>query len=437
VLRLEWLVLLAAEAASAGTVYHGGVDDIFARRCVVCHQAGGIGPMQLGTYAQVRPWARAIREAVLERTMPPWPADSSVGVRFRNDRSLSAEERQAIVDWVDAGAAEGPPVVETKMVPGGTGPRPEGRRAPDLVVKIPGFAVPASGVVEYTFLVTPVKLGHDEWVERAEWKVQHPEVIHHINAFIRPKGSSYVAEAPAGKFYVASGAERSARRPDEAEIDRRELLVGYEPGYRPEAWGEGRAKLLRKDADIVFEMHYTPNGHAVTDDSELDIYFAREAPRERVITIAPADARLEIPAGDADYHSEATATFTRPVTLISLQPHMHLRGKAYRMTLVYPDGRRQLLLSVPRYDFHWQTTYFLAKPMRLEKGAAIQCVAEYDNSPNNPNNPDPSKTVRWGDQSWEEMNIGFLEAAIPAGGDADVAVLSGTTKPAPGGERLQ
>ncbi len=436
-MSLKWLAVLAAGAAWAGPVYHGGVEDVFARRCVVCHQAGGIGPMQLGTYAQVRPWARAIREAVLQRTMPPWSADSSVGVRFRNDRSLSAQERQAIVDWVDAGAVEGPAVVETKMVPGGTKAPVVPRRAPDLVVRIPGFPVPASGVVEYTFLVTPVKLDHDEWIERAEWKVQHPEVIHHINALIRPKGSSYAAEAPAGKFYVASGAERSAKRPDEAEIDRRELLVGYEPGYRPEPWGAGRAKLLRRDADIVFEMHYTPNGHAVTDYSELDIYFAREAPRERVITIAPADPHLLIPAGDADARSEATATFTQPVTLVSLQPHMHLRGKAYQMTLVYPDGRRQLLLSVPHYDFHWQTTYFLAQPMQLPKGATIECVAEYDNSPNNPNNPDPKKTVRWGDQSWEEMNIGFLEAAIPVGADAQVAVLSGTTKPAPGGGRLQ
>jgi hypothetical protein len=187
---------------------------------------------------------------------------------------------------------------------------------------------------------------------------------------------------------------------------------------------------LRKGSSVVFEIHYNPNGKALTDYSELGIYFAKEAPRERVLTIIPADAAgLAIPAGAADYSSRLTATLTHDVKLVSLQPHMHLRGKAFEITAVFPDGKRDLLLEVPRYDFNWQTTYFLAKPMALPKGTVLEYTATFDNSPNNPHNPDPAKVVYWGDQSWEEMNIGFTELAFDAAADPDVAVLSGTTRP--------
>ena len=428
-LPLLLATLRAASAPAVPVTYSSQVRAILNRRCVSCHRPGEIAPMPFTSYTDVRPWAKAIKEAVLKRAMPPWSADPSVGLHFLNDRSLTSDEIRTLAAWVDDGAREGEATsADSAPLPSeSTGWR---LGKPDLVIRVPGYQVPSRAVLQYTFLVTPLNLPRDTWIAAAEWKIEHRAVVHHINAFIRPRGSSYVADAPAGRFYIASAEERAARRPGEAETDRRELLAGYEPGYIPQPWGAARAKLLRKDSDIVFEMHYTPNGKPVTDYSELGIYFARTPPRQRVLTIAPADANLAIPPGDSDYVSTASATFTTPVTLISLQPHMHLRGKAYRFEAIYPDGRRQTLLDVPHYDFNWQTTYFPSHFL-IPAGVAIKCTAHYDNSPNNPLNPDPAKTVHWGDQSYEEMNIGFIEVAFDAARDPNVALLSGTTKPAP------
>jgi mono/diheme cytochrome c family protein len=416
----------AAAAGETTPTYRQTVQPLLARHCAGCHQPGEIGPMPLTSYREVRPWAKAIKEAVLVRAMPPWFADPAASEKFRNDRSLPVDEIRSIVAWVDAGAPEGPAGSNSAEAPS---LKPAAfSRKPDVVIKVPGLQVPASGTMEYTFLVTNLHFQEDKWIEAAEWRVDHREVVHHMNAFVRPPGSSYVSTAPYGVPYVASKAERLARRSDETENDRRELLIGYEPGYRPEPWGADRAKLIRKGSDMVFEMHYTPNGKPAVDSSELWLYFADAPPKERVLAVQPSDRDLAIPPGDPNYRSFATAKFTSPVTLISVQPHMHLRGKAYQMEAVYPDGHREMLIRVPRYSFHWQTTYFLSKPLKLPVGTVIECSAWYDNSPGNPNNPDPAKTVHWGDQSWDEMNVGFLEIAFDAGGSQEVAVLGASSK---------
>lgn len=420
------LMAAAFPALWAAPSYQSEVRPILEKRCVGCHRAGEIGPMPLGSYAEVRPWAKSIRQAVTKGTMPPWHADAAKSVAFHNDRSLTAAERKTVQDWVDAGAPEGKPGGATVSTARAGGWR---LGKPDLIVRVPKMPIPASGTIQYTFLVTPTDLPEAKWMAAAEWKIDQRSVVHHINAFVRPKGSSYVADAPPGQFFVASKASRGARRPDEREADRRELLLGYEPGYEPIPWGEGRAKLLPKGADIVFEMHYTANGKAVSDASELGIYFAKSAPRERVLTITPADSAFAIPPGDGNFPSSTAATLQRDLTLLSMQPHMHLRGKSYRITARYPDGRVENLIDVPKYDFNWQTTYFLAQPKSLPKGTVLECLAHFDNSPNNRFNPDPSQTVRWGDQSWEEMNIGFMEVVFPAAADPDVVTLSGTTRP--------
>jgi hypothetical protein len=425
-------LLLLAMAVEAAPDYHGGVRAVLEKRCVECHRAGEIGPMALTSYAEARPWAKAIRESVARGAMPPWHADPARSARFHNDRSLTDAERKLLMEWAEAGAPEG----KAPGAPAAAAAGPAGRGGwtlgkPDLIVRVPKFRVPATGTIAYTFLVTPTRQGEAKWIAAAEWRIDKREVMHHINAFVRPKGSSYVADAPPGVPFVATKASRAARRPDEKESDRRELLIGYEPGYRPIPWGEGRAKLLPKDADIVFEMHYTANGKELTDESELGLYFAREAPKERVLTITPADSAFAIPPGAGNFPSSTAATLNRDLTLLSMQPHMHLRGKSYRIAARYPDGRVENLLEVPRYDFNWQTTYFLAEPKRLPKGTVLECLAHFDNSGNNRFNPDPGQTVRWGDQSWEEMNIGFMEVVFEAGADPEVVTLAGTTRPGP------
>lgn len=431
-MRILWLVSISA-ALAAAPAYHGEVRAILENRCAGCHRAGEIGPMPLGSYAEVRPWVKAIRQAVATGAMPPWHADPARSARFHNDRSLTAKEKKTLIEWIDAGAPEG----RASGAPGRGAQAVAGWQlgTPDLVIKVPKFVVPKAGTIEYTFLVTPTAFPEARWIEGAEWKIDKRGVVHHINAFIRPKGSSYVADAPAGTFFVASRQSRAARRPDERESDRRELLLGYEPGYRPQKWGETRAKLLPKNADFVFEMHYSTNGQAVVDESELGIYFAKSSPKERVLTITPADSAFAIPPGDPNFASSTAATLKTDLLLLSMQPHMHLRGKSYRISARYPDGRVENLIEVPKYDFNWQTTYFLAEPKKLPKGTVLECVAHFDNSPNNRFNPDPKQTVRWGDQSWEEMNIGFMEVVFPAGADPDVVTLSGTTRPGTAGGR--
>ena len=440
-----WMMLPVFPSLALAAVTFADVKPILRKHCEGCHQAGEVGPMAFGTYKQTRPWAKAIRQAVMERSMPPWHADAETSHRIRNSRALGEAEIGTIVKWVDGGSldvtVEGR--VEARVEGRAEGAasavvadpaRPSGWQLgkPDVVIRVPGYKVPAQGTLQYTFLVTPMNFADDRWIAAAEWKIDQRAVVHHMNAFVRPPGSSYLKTALANQLYVATKDERGARRGDEKEVDRRELLIGYEPGYRPAPWGEGRAKLIRKGSDVVFEIHYTANGTAMEDYSELGIYFAKGAPKERVLSLSPADSKLAIPPGDAQYRSSMRATFSRDVKLISMQPHMHLRGKDFDIQATYVDGRTEALLRVPRYDFRWQTTYFLADPIVMERGSSLDFVAHFDNSANNKFNPDPSQTVYWGDQSWEEMNIGFIEVAFPADADPNVAVLSDTSKPAPG-----
>ncbi|MFN8685232.1 MAG: c-type cytochrome [Acidobacteriota bacterium] len=393
-------------------------------RCMACHQAGGIAPMAFDSVRAIRPWAKAMSQSIRKGTMPPWHADEASSEHLAQVRALTEGEKKTLLTWLDS-----PDLSKQNFIL--TPPRAAAGwqlGTPDLILRIPAAEIPAAGTLQYTFLVSRLNFETDRWIAAAEWKIDQTQVVHHINAFVRPPGSSYVREAPVGQLYVASRAERAARRPEEREIDRRELLLGYEPGYQPQGWGAGRAKLIRAGSDMVFEIHYTANGKATRDSSELGLYFARSAPRERVLTISPADANLVIPPGEANYESRVSATLLDEAKLVSMQPHMHLRGKAYRIEL---NGTRRLL-DVPRYDFNWQTTYFFKEPLLLRKGDTLQCTGWFDNSANNRFNPDATKTIYWGDQSWEEMNVGFMEIAIPAGRDADVVKLSGTTRPAGG-----
>jgi hypothetical protein len=417
---MKFLLLLAGVAGSclAANVptFSADVYPIVRSKCQGCHRPGEVAPMAFTDYKDTRPWAKAIREAVLRGSMPPWHADKSGSVPFANDRSLTPDEQAKIAAWVEGGAAEGSARDYPKPK------REEGGwrlGKPDVVMRLPGYNVQAKGDVPYTFIAFPTGFKEDTWIAAAEWRIDKRAVVHHMNAFVRPPGSSYVEGYPALKFFVPTIAQRRVGRPDEGVFARRELLVGYEPGYRPIPWGPERAKLIKAGSDIVVEAHFNPNGTESVDYSEIGLYIAKAPPRERVVTMAIQNMGFSIPPGDANYKSDATQAFTEPVKIVSVQPHMHLRGKAMDIRAVTPDGRASSVINVPRYDFMWQTTYFLKDPIALPAGSRIDCAAWFDNSPNNKWNPDATRAVPWGDQSWDEMHIGFTEVAFDAKLDAE------------------
>ncbi|MBM3793852.1 MAG: thiol-disulfide isomerase [Acidobacteria bacterium] len=415
------LTTFAAGLLSAATVpnFSEHVYPIVRAKCQGCHQPGEIAPMTFTSYRDTRPWAAAIRTAVSRGTMPPWHADAQASRAFHNDRSLTAAERETLTSWVAAGAPEGPARDDPAPVSTDAPDKAWRLGKPDLVLKVPSFQVPAKGDVPYTFFIFPTKLEKDTWIHAAEWRIDKRRVVHHMNAFVRPPGSSYVEGYPAGVAFVPTIAQRRNGRQGEGAFARRELLLGYEPGYRPIPWGPRQGKLIPAGSDVVFECHFDTNGEETVDASELAIYFAKEPPVERVVTLSVQNMIFTIPPGDPAYRSDATVTFAEPVRVVSVQPHMHLRGKAMKIEAVDPAGRKAGVIDVPRYDFNWQTTYFLRDPLPLAPGARLDCAAWFDNSPNNKHNPDPRTAVKWGDQSRDEMHIGFVEIAFDARVDAD------------------
>jgi hypothetical protein len=418
-LRVVAISIAASFAAVAGSAtspvtYYKDVAPVLQNRCEECHRAGEVAPMSFESYNQARPWAKAIKAAVLTKKMPPWFADPHFG-KFSNDRSLSASEIDTLVSWADGGAKEGNPKDAPK-------PREftEGWQIgkPDLVLQMPvAVNVPATGVVDYTYVIIPTGFTEDKWVQFAEARADARSAMHHIIAFIRPPGSSWMKNAQPGVPFVpgrGAGAEAVASPQGALDQVSGELLVGWAPGLPPTECKAGEAKLVKAGSDIVLQLHYTPNGKAVSDRSKIGIIFAKGPVERRVVTMNAMNFFLRIPPGDPNYEVHSKITLTHDVDLVSMMPHMHLRGKDFLYKAVYPTGEEQTLLSVPHYDFNWQLFYVLDKELPLPKGTRIECTAHYDNSPNNPANPDPSKEVRWGDQTWEEMMIGWFDVSVDA-----------------------
>jgi hypothetical protein len=343
--------------------------------------------MAFTSYAEVRPWAKAIKQAVLTRKMPPWLADPHYG-SFRNDRRMPDEEMQTLAAWAEGGAQEGDP----KQTP----PLPKfepGWRIgkPDVTFDIgAGFDVPAEGVVAYKYFAVPTKFTEDKWVEAAEVRPDQRGAVHHILVFIQEPGR------PGGMAALTGN-----------------ILVGYAPGENPLKLMPGTAVLVKAGSSLYFQVHYTPNGKAAKDRSYIGLRFAQEPPKFRAVRGMAINMGLQIPPNDPNYEVKASATLDHEVTLDNLMPHMHFRGKDFQYTVVYPDGRQDVILKVPKYDFNWQLMYQLKSPLLLPKGTRIDCVAHFDNSANNKYNPDPSKQVKWGEQTWEEMMIGFFTYTVP------------------------
>jgi hypothetical protein len=284
------------------------------------------------------------------------------------------------------------------------------------------FAVPASGTLEYQYIVIPSGFTEDKWVQESEARPGNRQVVHHIIAFIRPPGSKWMQDAKPGIPFVPvkedhQGKEQRKHRKDDDSGPPPELLVGFAPGLPPGILRPGQAKLVKAGSDFVFQMHYTANGKPGTDRSRIGLVFAKEPPKERVYTVAATNDKFAIPAGDPNFEVESDVTLQEPALLVDMMPHMHLRGKDFVYTAFYPTGESEVLLRVPKYDFTWQLFYYLSDQKVLPAGTRIHCVAHFDNSPNNPANPDATKEVHWGDQSWEEMMIGWFDVAIAPGKD--------------------
>ncbi len=414
----SWLLLLlpALPALAADPTWRE-VQPILEGRCVQCHQKGEVAPMAFTSYAEARPFAKAIRQAVaVTQSMPPWHAAKG-SHPFRNDRSLTPSEIATLTSWADTGARDGQPASPSAAA---NGPSQWKLGRPDRTIKVPGFQVPASGQLNYSFLIVPLDLKEDTWIRAAEFRIDQRGAVHHINAFVRPPGSSYLAEFPKNEIFSPTVAQRAKRHATERVFDRRQLVLGYEPGYEPMPWLADGAKLIPAGSDLVLEMHFNPNGKPVTDFSEFGLYFAPSAPKHRILAIDTLrDLDFQIPPQSPAFLSNATMTMERPVRLLSIQPHMHVRGKSMKVQAIYPDGRKETIIDVPRYDFNWQTTYVLAKPIDLPQGTRLESTAGFDNSPNNRFNPDPASVVKWGDQTTDEMHIAFLELVIEATGDPE------------------
>lgn len=379
----------AVRASNTGEVpsFSKDVAPILYKNCASCHRPGEIAPMSLQTYKEVRPWAKAIREQVVNREMPPWHADPHIG-EWTNDRRLSQKEIDTIVAWVDLGVPEG----SSKDLPA----LPKFASGwqigePDVVFQMPEeFTVPAQGEVPYMYFTVPSNFKEDMYVTAMEARAGELSVVHHIVIYIRDPN------------------EKQTRRGDIGAG----LLGALSPGMTPFIATLGTAKLIKAGSQIVFQMHYTPSGRVTKDRSMMGLKFAK-APVDRVVTTTAAwDARFEIPAGADNHEVRAAWTADQDIEIISLMPHMHLRGKDYKYVAHYPDGRAETLLSVPAYDFGWQVYYYPKKAIRIPKGTRIETIAHYDNSTRNPQNPDPAKPVRFGEQTWEEMMNGFFDYTV-------------------------
>ncbi len=408
--RVFWVWMVAgglAYVAPAAVTFHKDVLPVLQSRCQRCHRPGEIAPMSFLRYQDARPWAKAMREAVLSRKMPPWSADARHG-KFANDPSLTRKEIDTLVAWAEGGAAEGDPRDAPKPVEFTEGWNID---KPDVVFELPReFHVPAAGTIDYLHFVIPTGFTEDKWVRHAEVRPGNRAVVHHVIVYVREPGSAWLREARPGEPFVAASSRAGG-----VEILPAAIVAGFAPGLPPTHLGDGQGLLIRAGSDLVVQMHYTVTGKPATDRTRVGLIFARRTPTERVVNLAPHNRRFVIPAGAASHKVESSMTLTQPVTLLALMPHMHFRGKSFEYRAVYPTGETEVLLSVPKYDFNWQLSYALEKSIVLPRGTRIECTAHFDNSANNAFNPNPKLEVRWGDQTWEEMMIGWMWVATGPG----------------------
>ncbi|HLG42532.1 MAG TPA: redoxin domain-containing protein [Planctomycetota bacterium] len=375
--------------SDAPLTWHKDIEPVFQAKCMECHRPGMIGPFSLLKYEQVKASVKRVREAVESRRMPPWHANPDIGGPWENNRGLSKDEADRILRWIDSGAAKGDPKdapAPKVWVDGWTIGKP------DIVYEMPDpIEVPAEGAIPYKYVRIRTNFKEDRWIKAAEVRPGAREVVHHILTFV---------EFPLNRL--------REQRPIDGG-----LFHGYfaalVPGERPNVYADGMGKLLPAGAHIIFQIHYNAVGKKMSDRSSIGLVFAEKAPKVEVTTRGIVNRRLKIPPGAANHKEEASFTFPHEAKILSFMPHSHVRGKAWRYTAYYPDGKEEVLLDVPQYDFNWQSSYRYQDPKLVPKGTKVVAVCWFDNSPGNPANPDPKVEVKWGMQTWEEMLIGYMD----------------------------
>ncbi|MBV9939537.1 MAG: hypothetical protein JO150_13600 [Acidobacteriaceae bacterium] len=448
------LLLIVAVAAtpavspSAEVTFSHDVAPILYKHCVSCHHPNDIAPMSLLTYKDARPWAAAIKQAIVTGVMPPWKADPKYG-HWSNDARLSESEKNTILAWVNGAKLEGNP----KDMP--ASPEfPDGWKVgkPDAVIAIPEHKLEAKGPDEYSYITVPTNFTEDKWIVAAELRPGNRKVVHHAHVFVvepetdasKEKKEDNPAKAYSKWLQIHEGTlsfirpdapviddgclkDDNGAFPGNAQSDLGSLISSFLPGREADVYPPGTARLVKAGSKVNFQIHYSKaTGKPETDITSVGLVFAKEPPKQVARRIDLSNHMFLIPAGDPNHEVTECHTFQRDMYITSLTPHMHLRGKAMRMEVTYPDGQKETLLNVPAYDFNWQITYRTEKPIFIPKGTRLKIDAHFDNSPNNRANPDPTKIIRWGAASEVEMMDGWVEYvdAVP-GQEPPVTVTAG------------
>jgi hypothetical protein len=413
------IVSLAPLAAETTPTFTKDVAPILYKNCASCHRPGDIGPMSLLTYQEARPWAASIREKVSTGLMPPWHSTDPHGT-FSNDRRLSETDRATLIRWASNGAPQGDP----KDLP----PQPsfvEGWEIgkPDLILSMPkSYNVPDKGTINYQYFTIPTNFTEDKWVQAIEVRPGVRKVVHHILVFVRETG------APPKQAFMPVDIRSPGDPADKPHTPQQgfgngtgTLIATTAPGTNAMTFAPGSAVKIKAGATLLLQVHYTANGTAATDLSSVGFIFAKQEPKQEVHNSAFVNIALKLPPGADNQEVDSAIQFSEDSHITALFPHTHLRGKSWEYSIVYPDGRRQEVLSVPHYDFNWQTYYIFTKPLAVPKGSRIEAIAHYDNSPNNKFNPDPTIEVHWGEQTWQEMQYTGITYTV------DEPVMTGST----------
>ena len=411
-------IMRPAKARPAGAgrervTYCRQVARILQANCQTCHRPGEAGPFALMTYQDAAAWAEAIGEAVRERRMPPWHADPAHGT-FANDRRLSDADRATLQAWLDQGCPEGDLAdlpAPRRYTPGWCISQPDEVITMNREIQVPAQA--PRGGLPYKYVLAGKPFAQERWVCAAEVRPGDRSLVHHVNVYVLRPGKKAL---PPGDELDERLGKRLFEDPSEESLKDAPELASYAPGDFLFELPPGMAKRIPRGSQLVFELHYVPDGKARSDRSRIGLKYLDGRPQHEVMNGIAVCWAFLIPPGAANHRVTAKTTFNYDSVLLALSPHMHLRGKSFEYRLVRPDGTTQVLLSVPRYDFNWQTNYVLAPPVHAPAGSKLECIAVYDNSSANPNNPDPRAFVHWGDQSWDEMMLGYFEYYHTQGG---------------------